>query len=84
MNRSTGLVAEVPPGVVTITSTVPLLAGLIAVIWVSLSTVKLVAAVEPNETLVAPVKPLPVMVTLVPPFVDPLVGLTPVTVGRGK
>ena len=70
-----------PPGVVTVTSTVPALrpgrwrdrgggddgeAG---------------AAVVPNLTAVAPVKLVPVMVTAVPPAVGPLVGLMPVTVG---
>ena len=45
--------------------------------------VKLVAAVVPNETLVAPVKLEPVMVTVVPPVVGPLAGLMPVTVGGG-
>ena len=34
-------------------------------------------------TAVAPVKPVPVTVTEVPPAVGPLVGLTPVTVGAG-
>ena len=34
-------------------------------------------------TAVAPVKLVPVMVTEVPPASDPLVGLTPVTVGAG-
>jgi hypothetical protein len=43
-------------------------------------TVKLVAAVVPNCTAVAPVKPVPVTVTLLPPAVGPLVGLMPVTV----
>ena len=70
-----------PPGVVTVTSTVPLPAGLVAVIWVSLSTVKLLAAVAPKETPVAPVKPVPVMTTVVPPALDPLDGLILVTVG---
>ena len=67
MNWSAEPVADVPLGVVTVTSTVPLPAGLTAVIWVSLLTLKLAAAVAPNETLVALVKPVPVMVTLVPP-----------------
>ena len=35
-------------------------------IWVSESTVKLVAATAPKLTLVAPVKPDPVTVTLLP------------------
>ena len=38
--------ADVPPGVVTVTSTVPVPAGLSAVIVVSLTTVKLVAGVR--------------------------------------
>ena len=42
---------------------------------------KLVAAVAPNSTAVAPVKLVPVMVTDVPPAGGPLVGLMPVTVG---
>ena len=50
-------------------------------IELSLFTVKVVAAVEPNMTAVAPVNPLPVIDTDVPPSVDPEVGLTPVTEG---
>ena len=49
-------------------------AGETAVIWVSETTVKLVAATVPKSTLVAPVKPVPVMVTVVPPVVGPEVG----------
>jgi hypothetical protein len=71
-------------GVVTVTSTVPLPAGLVAMIWVSLTTVNLLAAVCPKETLVAPVKPVPLIVTSVPPVLGPLVGLMPVIVGNGK
>ena len=58
-------------------------AGEVAVIEVALLTVKVVAAVAPNFTAVAPVKLVPVMVTEVPPAVGPEVGLTPVTVGTG-
>ena len=54
-----------------------------AVIWVALLTVKLVAVVAPNLTAVAPVRLVPVIVTLVPPAVGPAVGLTEVTVGGG-
>ena len=36
-------------------------------IWVAELTVKLVALVEPKVTAVAPVKPLPVMTTWLPP-----------------
>jgi hypothetical protein len=73
----------VPPGVVTCTSTAPAAcAGVTALIEVALVTVNR-AAVPPNETAVAPVNCLPVMVTLVPPAVDPLSGDTAVTVGAG-
>ena len=70
-----------PPGVVTVTSTTPVPAGLSAVIVVSLATVTSVAAVVPKSTPVAPVKPVPVIVTEVPPAAGPLVGLRPVTAG---
>ena len=53
------LVALVPPGVVTVTSTVPLpVAGAMAVMSVSLLTVK-VTAVVPKSTAVAAVKAVP-------------------------
>jgi hypothetical protein len=52
-----------------------------AVIWVALLTVNEVAAVLPNLTMVAPVKLLPVIVTLVPPVVGPVFGPIDVTVG---
>jgi hypothetical protein len=75
-------VAEVPPGEVTVTSTVPAdSAGLTAVIEVSLLNVTEGAAVVPNLTVESGVNPVPVMVTESPPLVDPAVGLTPVTVG---
>ena len=48
---------------------------------VALFTVKLVAGVEPKSTAVAPVKLVPVMVTVVPPAAGPLDGLTADTVG---
>ena len=73
--------AEVPPTVVTITSTTPAPAGSMAVICVDELTVKEVADALPNCTAVAPVKLVPVMVTLVPPDAGPVFGLTPVTVG---
>src|SRR5450830_1086681 len=58
-------------------------AGEIAVIWVALLTVNDAALLLPNLTDVAPVRLVPVMVTLVPPVVGPLLGLTLVTVGAG-
>jgi hypothetical protein len=70
--------------VLTVTSTVPAACGGdTALIEVSEFTVKLLAATLPNETPVAPVKPLPVMVTLVPPAVLPELGEIPVTAGAG-
>ena len=44
---------------------------------------KLIAALEPNITEVAPVKVVPVMVTSVPPTTFPDAGDTAVTVGAG-
>jgi hypothetical protein len=73
------LVADVPPGVVTVTSTVPDPAGATAVMDVADTTLKEVAAVEPNLTAVAPVRFVPVTVTEVP--VGPEGGLTEVTTG---
>ena len=55
--------------------------GVTAVIWVALSTVKLVAAVPPKLTAVAPLKPEPVIVTDVPPAAGPVFGATVVITG---
>ena len=57
--------------------------AVVAVIWVALLTVKEPAALLPNLTAVAPEKLVPVMVTLVPPDVGPVFGLTLVTAGTG-
>ena len=73
-----------PNPVVTLTSTVPVPAGEVAVIDVAELTVKPVAGVAPKLTAVAPVKPVPVMVTEVPPAVGPVVGVVEVTVGGPK
>ena len=76
------LVVLVPPAVVTVTSTVPALpAGAVAVIWVVLLTVTLLAAFEPKLTEAPPVKLVPVIVTVVPAVVGPAVGLMLATVG---
>ena len=42
-----------------------------------------VPGVEPKSTAVAPVKLVPLTVTVLPPAAGPLFGLTPVTVGAG-
>ena len=74
--------ALVPPGVVTRTLAVPAApAGVVQVMEVALTTVTLVAAAPPMVTPVAPVKFVPVMVTLEPPAMDPKVGLMAVTAG---
>jgi hypothetical protein len=85
VNWSAGAFAtEVPPGAVTVTSTVAAAsAGEVMEMEVDELTTRPVPAVAPNFTTVAPVKPVPVTVTGVAPVVGPLLGLTPVTVGRG-
>ncbi len=81
MNWSAAVVADVPPDVVTLTSTVPAPAGEVAVIEVEETTVTPTAAVAPNVTAVAPDKLVPVIVTVVPPPPGPPVGEIDVTVG---
>ena len=51
-------------------------------IIVELKIVTLVAGISPKVTAVAPVKFVPVMVTLVMPTSGPVAGRTLVTVGR--
>ena len=75
---------DFPPSVVTLTDTVPTDPdGVVAAIDVLLMTVKEITATTPIVTAVAPVKPVPVIVTEVPPSRGPLAGETPVTVGIG-
>jgi hypothetical protein len=85
VNSSDGVVDDDPPvGVVTVMSSVPgLAAGEVAVIWVAESTVNEVAPVAPNLTALAPVRLVPVIVTVVPPAAGPDDGLTFVTLGAG-
>jgi hypothetical protein len=67
---------------VTVTVTAPALpAGVVAVIVVLFTTPTLVAAAPPNVTVAPAAKFVPVIVTAVPPSVDPLFGLTLLTVG---
>jgi hypothetical protein len=73
---------SVPPRVVILIGTVlTRCAGVIASTSVSLTTVKLVAEIVPNFTLVVPVRPVPVIATLSPPAMTPVVGNTAVGVG---
>ena len=75
--------ALAPPAVTTITSTFPFgSAGVVAVIEVFDFTTKAAETVA-NSTLEAPEKPVPVMITTVPPVVGPESGVRVVTVGRG-
>jgi hypothetical protein len=70
------------PLTVTVTVTAPALpAGVVAVMLVLLTTTTLVAAALPNVTVAPLTKLVPVIVTAVPPEVDPLLGEIPVTVG---
>jgi hypothetical protein len=76
------LTAEVPLGVVTVSTTDPAPDGAVTVSEVELTTLMEVPGFAvPKSTAVAPVKPVPVTVTEVPPAAGPLAGLTPVTVG---
>src|ERR1700688_3878618 len=77
MNWSPMLVGLVAPATVTVTSTVPPPGGLLAVHWLVLVQLTLVAATLPNLIVVAPAvvaKPEPLMVTRVPPAAGPLRG----------
>ena len=57
MNWSAAEVALVPPGVVTVTSTIPAAwPGAWTVIWVEETIWKVPAAVVPNHTAVAPLR----------------------------
>ena len=70
------------PLTMTVTVTAPALpTGVVAVIVVLFTTTTLVAAVPPNVTVAPVTKFVPVIVTAVPPPVDPLFGLTLLTVG---
>ncbi len=76
--------AEVPVSVSTVTSTVPLASGgATAVIRLSLLTKKSSAGTVPKKTPSAPVKPLPLMATTVPPAVVPVDVPRLVTDGAG-
>ncbi len=80
-NRSAGLVTLVPLGVVMVTSATPAAsAGEVAVTWVAEVTVN-VEVTSPKSTALAPVNPVPVMVTVVPPPSGPAPGLSELTAG---
>jgi hypothetical protein len=71
-----------PLDVVTVTVTVPALpGGLVTMIWVLES--ELIFAVTPPKVTVAPARLVPLIVTVVPPWVLPLDGEIEVIVGGG-
>ena len=77
------LVAEVPPAVVTVTSTWPgPCAGAVAVSRVSSSATN-AAGTAPNRTTVAAARCVPVISTTVPPTVRPWWSAIDVTTGAG-
>src|SRR5579862_2512463 len=76
------VLAAAPPGVVTVIFPVCAPVGTVAVICESELTVKLVACTPPNDTLVAPVKLMPVITTAAP--TGPLVGLKLSTLGTTR
>jgi hypothetical protein len=72
----------VPLLLVTVNVTVPALpAGVVAVMVAPFTTVTVAAAMFPNVTVAPAAKFVPVIVTAVPPAVDPLFGVTLLTVG---
>jgi hypothetical protein len=86
VNSSAALAALAPPGLLTVTSTVPptswaFPAGATAVIDVAEATVTADAALPPNETVSPAAKPDPEIVTAVPPDAGPDAGETPPTTG---
>jgi hypothetical protein len=84
VNVSAIPVVLVPCDVSTVTSTLPFdSAGEVAVMEVDEPTLNSDATVTPKSTDVTPEKFVPVMVTRVPPAVEPTLGLMSVTVGIG-
>jgi hypothetical protein len=81
VNLSLTVVAEVPLGPVTVTSTVPVPAGTVAVMDVSEFTIG-VTDVVPKFTAVAPVNAPPRMFTEYPPESAPVLCESPVTLMR--
>jgi hypothetical protein len=74
---------DCPPAVTTMLAIPALPVGVVQVIDVGDTTTTFVHAVPPTVTAEALVKFVPVIVTAVPPAVEPADGDTPVTVGDG-
>ena len=76
-----------PPGggtTVQVTLPAPAAAGDSAVISVAETTTNELAASNPNDTDDASLKPVPMIVTLVPPPIGPAAGVTEPTVGAAS
>jgi hypothetical protein len=73
-NWSAGVAAELPPGPTSEIPTSPVPRGLVAIICLADETVTLRARVRPKLTAIPRTKPLPVIVTRVPPACGPLLG----------
>ena len=74
----------VPEVVSSVTAITPAdLGGVVAVTMLSEMTVKAVAAVPPKNTSRVLIKPVPVMVTTVPPPIGPEIGAMEVMTGDG-
>ena len=71
------MMAEVPLGVVTVTSTVPVPDGTVTVRLEAVTEEIPVPAAEPKWTAVAPVKPVPLTVTVFVPRRRPVVRADP-------
>ncbi len=78
------VVTEPPPGLLTVTLTVPALpGGVVACIWLELLTVAALDVALPKFTEAPAAKFVPLIVTTVPPAVVPDVGDRLVIVGAG-
>jgi len=67
---------------ITPTASAAIPGGVLQVIVVGLNTKRLVAGIPPNVTEVAPVNPIPVILTAVPPDLVPNVGKIAETKGE--
>lgn len=79
MKRSAVLVVLVPDELTTVTCTLPVPAGEMAVMLLAEFTVTPVAGIVPKFTAVTPLRLVPAIVTVVPPAAGPLAGVTAVT-----
>ncbi|GAA2302304.1 hypothetical protein Scani_25870 [Streptomyces caniferus] len=74
----------VPPGVVTVTTTVPTPAGAVTVSWLSETTTREVAGLAPKFTALVSVRLVPKTVTVLPPVSGPRCGDRSLRVGAAR